>query len=582
MLFWSLFLFLFVFKTPAIAEKDFSITENIEYLINSQGNAIVTHQVQIINNFSQIYPKEYQIDIEGLPLSDLTATDNQGNILSVFTTENNVSKIKLKFNDPHLGKDQVTAFKLSYRIQELAKNKGKTWEIALPQSIDTSLSKSQITLKVPLEFGGLSFSSISSSLVSNSSQQIISFQNNSSKKILIILGDYQLFNFTLDYYLKNPSDSPTESQIAIIPQTYSQSVLYESISPPPKTVTTDNDGNWLATYQLQGNEAIEIKAIGQVKTGLNLSLKTDNLSPYLQEQPFWPISAPEIQNISKTLTTPRSIYDFVINNLDYNYDGISSAKRQGALGALQNPKNSLCTEFTDLFVTISRAKGIPAREIEGFAYSTNPKIKPLNIENDILHAWPEYYDQNKQSWKAIDPTWAKTTNGINYFDDLDLNHITFVIHGENSQLPPPPGSYKKPGEAKSVKVEFASEEIIAEVSLPQISIENKKLVIKNDNPNSQNNLQIDIPKLKFSQIVTQILPYSQTSLPIPSLSFWQSLSAKNQNITITLENSNHLRETVNLKYLPHFINLSVFIIASIVILALSGIIITSKTHEKNS
>lgn len=582
MLFCLLLLPLLIFKTPVLAEKDFNITENIEYFVNSQGNATVTHQVQIINNFSQIYPKEYQIDIEGLPLSDLSATDDQGNILSVFSAENNVSKIKLKFNNPKLGKDQITTFKLSYRIEELAKNKGKTWEISLPQSVDSSLSKSQVVLKVPLEFGGLSFSSIPSSLVTNSSQHIISFQNNSSKKILIILGDYQLFNFTLDYYLKNPSSSPTESQIALIPQTYSQSVLYESIFPPPKTVTTDNDGNWLATYQLQGNETVEIKATGQVKTGLKLPSKTDNLSPYLSEQPFWPISSPEIQSISATLTTPRSIYDYVINNLDYSYSGISSAKRQGALAALQNPKNSLCTEFTDLFIALSRAKNIPAREIEGFAYSTNPKIKPLNIENDILHAWPEYYDQNKQSWQAIDPTWAKTTNGINYFNDLDLNHITFVIHGENSQLPPPPGSYKKPGATKSVNIEFASEEIIAETSLPQISIENKKLIIKNNNPNSQNNLQIAIPKLNFSQTIAQILPYSQISLPLPNLSFWQSLSTKNQNIVINLENNNHLTQTQTLKYLPHFVNLGIFIIVSIVILALSGIIITSKTHEKNS
>lgn len=582
MFFWSLLLFLSILKTPVLAEKDFNISENIEYLVNSQGSATVTHQVQIINNFSQIYPKEYQIDIQGLPLSDLSATDNQGNILSIFTTENDISKIKLKFNEPKLGKDQVTTFKLSYRIENLAKNKGKTWEISLPQSIDTSLNKSQIILKVPLEFGGLSFSSIPSNLVSNSTHQIINFQNNSSKKILVIFGDYQLFNFTLDYYLKNPSDSPTESQIAIIPQTYSQSVLYESISPPPKTVTTDSDGNWLATYQLQGNEALEIKAVGQVKTGLNLPSKTDNLSPYLQEQPFWPISSTEIRDISKTLSTPKTIYDYVVNNLDYNYDGINSAKRQGAIAALQNPKNSLCTEFTDLFIAISRAKGIPAREIEGFAYSTNPKIKPLNIENDILHAWPEYYDQNKGGWKAIDPTWAKTTNGINYFDDLDLNHITFVIHGENSQYPPPPGSYKKPGLAKSVNIEFASTEIITEGTLPHISIENKKLIIKNDGPNPQNNLQIDIPKLKFSETLTQILPYSQTSLSLPSLSFWQSLSANNQNIAINLENSSHLTQTINLKYLPHFINLGTFIIASIVILALSGIIITSKTHEKNS
>jgi transglutaminase-like putative cysteine protease len=56
----------------------------------------------------------------------------------------------------------------------------------------------------------------------------------------------------------------------------------------------------------------------------------------------------------------------------------------------------VCLEFTDLFIAIARAAGIPAREIDGFGYTQNAINRPISIDEDILHAWPEYYDTAKK------------------------------------------------------------------------------------------------------------------------------------------------------------------------------------------
>lgn len=575
-------IFLFLFSIPSYAANDFSINENIEYLVNSSGQASVTHQINITNNFSQIYPKEYQIQIQGLPLSDLSATDEQGNILSSFSVQDDTSVIKLKFNQAKVGKNQTTTFKLIYHISELAKNKGKTWEISLPQSVDNSLNDSQVTIKIPPEFGNLSFASIPTKFEDGLTQNTISFQNNSHSKILIILGNYQLFNFKLNYYLKNSSNNPIISEIALIPDTYSQSVFYQSISPSPLDIRIDPDGNWLAKYQLEANQELNITASGQIKTGLHSPSPISNFDNYLQNQTFWPVSDSQIQDIAQNLNTPRSIYNFVVKTLNYNYERINSSGRLGAIAALIDPNNSLCTEFTDLFVTLARAKGIPAREIEGYAYSNNPKIKPVSLQNDVLHAWPEYYDTQQKTWKAVDPTWEKTTNGIDYFDDLDLNHITFVIHGLDSQNPLPPGSYKNDSLEKSVFIDLANEEIKTETILPTISFQKDKLILQNTTPNSQKNLLLTANNLSFSQKIDNILPYSSTIISLPKISFWQSLFPKFQKITFTLENSDQLLSTQTINYPPHFINLIISITASLIILATSGIIITRHTHEKNS
>ena len=117
-------------------------------------------------------------------------------------------------------------------------------------------------------------------------------------------------------------------------------------------------------------------------------------------------------------------------------------ERLGALKSLQTPEAAICMEFTDLFIATARANGIPAREINGFAYTENPEIQPLSLVNDVLHAWPEYYDSQKGAWIPVDPTWGSTTGGVDYFSKLDLRHFTFVIHGTSSTKPYPAGSYK--------------------------------------------------------------------------------------------------------------------------------------------
>ena len=103
---------------------------------------------------------------------------------------------------------------------------------------------------------------------------------------------------------------------------------------------------------------------------------------------------------------------------------------------------------------MARAAGIPARELNGFAYTANPRLRPLSLVADVLHAWPEYYDAEKQQWIQVDPTWGNTTGGVNFFTLLDLNHIVFAIHGVSSEKPYPAGMYKIAGkEEKDVLVQ---------------------------------------------------------------------------------------------------------------------------------
>ena len=152
----------------------------------------------------------------------------------------------------------------------------------------------------------------------------------------------------------------------------------------------------------------------------------------------------------------------MVKGLKYDFSRVTQSKsRLGALGVLNNPSSAVCLEFTDLFIALARAAGIPAREVDGFAYTQNSKQRPLSLEKDILHAWPEYYDKELQTWIMVDPTWGNTTSGVDYFNMLDFDHIAFVIKGSNSSYPVPAGGYKFPGkeDQKDVEVFFTKENI---------------------------------------------------------------------------------------------------------------------------
>jgi hypothetical protein len=167
-------------------------------------------------------------------------------------------------------------------------------------------------------------------------------------------------------------------------------------------------------------------------------------------------------------------------------------------------------EYTDLFIALARAAGIPAREINGYAYTENPEIQPLSLVADVLHSWPEYWDEQKQVWIPIDPTWGSTTGGVDFFSKLDLRHFTFVIHGKDDTTPYPPGSYKLgPSPQKDVFVNFgqlpkeriSKPEINAKVknSLPfmhtQISV-----IIKNPGPTALYNLE---PAIYYDEVLAE-------------------------------------------------------------------------------
>jgi hypothetical protein len=447
----------------AYAAEEFATTYDITYEVDDQGRAFVVSDIALTNKLSNVYATQYTLEIEKARVSQVGAWDSSGEMKTTLKTEADSVTIHLFFNDQVAGLGKKLKFTLKYEILDFAKKNGEIWELAVPKVGNwENLEKLNLILKVPKTFNSLAFISPKpQNIAENSRFYLFSYHGEIAREgIVAAFGDFQIFDFSLLYHLSNPNPRPVFTKISLPPDTDYQRVFYQNLEPQPENVKVDDDGNWLATYKLSGLAKIEVKAVGQVKISASpaffphLSRLTTN-NCYLSPQPYWEVNDPEIQKLTQQLKSPREIYDFVVKTLSYDFSRVGQTpQRLGATTSLQRPQEAICTEFTDLFVALCRAAGIPARELNGFAYADNPKIKPLSEKADVLHAWPEYWDEERKVWLEVDPTWEKTS-GIDYFNKLDLSHFVFAIHGKESTSPPAAGSYREKGTAgKDVLVTF--------------------------------------------------------------------------------------------------------------------------------
>lgn len=445
----------FVFVSSVRATGEFSANYEVNYSVSSQGTTIVTQNITLINKLTNLYPKRYNILLDSDRIKNVVATDEKGVITPTLAIINGKTEIGLDLNTQNAGIGKVTSFSLRYEHADIAHKNGRIWEILIPGvENDDDLGSYNVSLSVPASLGQVAYLNPPPVNGHWSKEQMI------RGGISAAYGSDQAFEFTISYFLENPSVASKIMEIALPPDTAYQTVFLKKINPPPQTVKKDTDGNWLAEYSLSPGQKLNIQAELAVSVYLRAkeTWSTENFSvdDYLKPLRYWEVYDPKIKALAQTYKTPREIYTYVTQALSYDYDRVTqNPVRLGALGILDSPKSAICMEFSDLFIAIARAAGIPAREVVGFAYTTNSKLRPLSLASDVLHAWPEYFDAEKNLWIPVDPTWADTTGGVNYFDTLDFNHIVFAIHGQSSEYPYPAGFYRDSSKTgKDIQVHF--------------------------------------------------------------------------------------------------------------------------------
>lgn len=141
----------------------------------------------------------------------------------------------------------------------------------------------------------------------------------------------------------------------------------------------------------------------------------EDLSAWLKAENYIDSDSPLIK--AKAAELKGDTEEETIKNIFYytqkNFTYVPNDNNIGALGMLW-AKRGDCTEFTDLFVALCRASGIPARHIYGITVETNGNGK------GTAHSWAEVYMKDC-GWVAFDPTPGNRAN----FTTLNDLYIQF-------------------------------------------------------------------------------------------------------------------------------------------------------------
>lgn len=441
-----LFIVAFIYPQSARAIVKFNTDFQSFYKVNSDGNTHVSFVINQKNNLSVVYATDFGININETKVSNVKVSDEGITIIPDIVKTLNQTTISFPFANKVVGKDKNHQFIIEYDTSDIATKFGNTWQINIPRlETNENITSRAVVLTVPEDFPETAYIDPTPDTIN---KNVYYFGGNrlGSKAISAVFGQTQYYKGQIKYHLINESKTKIASEIAIPPDTAYQTIYIEKIDPKPISITSDEDGNFMAKYNIEPNTNVDVNLSFYIK--LSFSPNPTTVLPsekYLLSNSTWNFdnsvfTSPEIKN----LTSARSIYDYVVDKLKYDYQKVNRQKSQKtpAAESLMNSQSAICTDFANVFVSLARKAGIPSRELQGYAISENPDLKPLSLTQDVLHAWPEYFDKKNSTWVQVDPTWSNTTRGIDYFNKLDFNHIVFAIHGIDPDYPIPAGGYK--------------------------------------------------------------------------------------------------------------------------------------------
>lgn len=507
------FFILFSSKLSFAQEEQFSVDYNLDYSIGIDGEASVVHEAIITNLQNDSIPTNYSFSSKQLNIYDVSVLSNDKEVNPQVDEFGGSTKVMVTIRDHAIGKGRQNKIVLKYKTKSIVSKSGNIWNLYLPKiQVPEKTTLYNVKISVPKSFGKkiyISPAPVIEKAEEDSNSYYFTNEVLKTAGITAAFGEYQPVNFRLKYQIQNNSILPSIKKIALPPDIKkSQSVSYKKLDPKPHKLKIDKDGNLIAYYILKPKKNLEVEVIGTAKLygeqinpdfgrGFN-ELPKDIVKNYTKPKEYWETKSPYIQKVVQELKNEdlsvtknaQKIYNFIVQNIKYDFNAASNGlvERVGAEAVITREGKWTCMEFTDLFIALSRASGIPAREVNGYAFTPDDNSKPLSIsfnKGDFLHSWAEFYDPF-YGWVQVDPTWG-ATSGVDYFSKLDTGHFAFVIKGLSSKYPYPAGSYRFSENGKLIEVDL-SKNMSEEYFMPAVSI--KK--VTNFNP-----IQIIKGKLKL-------------------------------------------------------------------------------------
>jgi transglutaminase/protease-like cytokinesis protein 3 len=206
--------------------------------------------------------------------------------------------------------------------------------------------------------------------------------------------------------------------VVVLPQTICdrQQILGIEYSPKPSRIFNAN-GNRYAEFLFVRPERREKVQISVRAELLRYDLSTARgragaidyedgaFDEFLKHEKYIETDHSQIQQIAESIEGEReidivrNIYDYVVDTMDYTSH---KDKDWGSVKAVELKKGD-CTEYSDLFAALCRAKNIPARFTLGYTVRFD--------DVSAKHNWVEVF-LGDYGWVPFDPSWGDIDNLI--------------------------------------------------------------------------------------------------------------------------------------------------------------------------
>ena len=220
-------------------------------------------------------------------------------------------------------------------------------------------------------------------------------------------------------------NTPTRPTIPAEP-TYDNKILYcEVRAPSSGTVKLGT------SYRVQRREVRALAADGEPA-----ELTDEQKKRFLSANEKVPLKGKQLKLLdgltfsNDPLEVARTLYDRVDSHV--RYDKSQPGYGQGDVSWVCDSRFGNCTDFHSLFISLARAKGLPARFEIGFP------LPPERGEGTIAgyHCWAMFH-RGKQGWVPVDISEASKHPELKryYFGNLTENRVTFTV-GRDIRLVP--------------------------------------------------------------------------------------------------------------------------------------------------
>ena len=453
----SFFLFYLLFL-PLLNQEQSLANESEDFRIHSSFEHTLTEdeiKTDVILQIRSETAKVISYYNATIPLQDIRVVCqnlNTGETLSCDTFDRgSTTDVLVNLNNSVTRPDSPLEIKVSYSTPIIARSYNLMSEV-----YDTTTNS--VLIRYPKELGQPLWTSdpIENIRAVGENFEVL-INRPTTPRISLLFGEKLLYRFEINKVFSNTLNNENQTfEIYVPPDTPTQTIIWDEITPEPNSTLKDEDGNYIFKYIVPENETVDCKITGYILKTESIEEEFVSSISLTQTRGYWSINnSTEFRRVNnflrrrgldiqdnfqdvKDLTEEereifyKYLYRYVVDRLNYEEDmplGIGAEIRLGANTVVDTSNGVSSIDYADYYISLLRNYNIPSRLVVGYVSNITGYTS-----DGFYHHWVEYFDTDQNKWITADP-FLEDYFKKDLFGSSFLDHITVLRRGASPVAP---------------------------------------------------------------------------------------------------------------------------------------------------